>query len=454
MKTHLSILFICMLSISFAQEKFYTCINEKGERMFSIKAKFTYAFSEGMAEVSQSVLSGGKSYFRSGFINEKGEIVIPCQFEDAYAFRYGVAWVKNPGESTFYLINKKGERVGNLSYKKVGSFSDGMCPVYDDEGKMGFVNRLGVEVIPCIYLGDGFSEGLACVTPYNDEKSYYGFIDTTGKVVIPFQYNQAGTSSFENGECRVQINGVTCMINPKGEVVFKPTLTKNCMGFYNGLSATYTIYSNRSGWGFYDRNNTWVIKPQYDNAESFHGGYSIVDKGGKYGVIDTTGAIVLPLIYASIFSYPSESGYFGVEMELNGAKQFLNPDGTPFAKVPVKYITDPNGHSLLPYFNPDGKAGYLNTDGTVAIEAQFERATAFSEGKAWIQGVTGLPIASGFSEKNFAKDFAVGDQVKCKKEGSRDYSSATVEKITENYYLIRYESGEQVWVVYNQLQPL
>ena len=446
-------LFVFFSFITFSQEEFYTCINEKGERMFSIKAKSVGAFSEGMAEVKQNVLDGSKSHYRSGFINEKGQVVIPCIYESVYAFTYGACWVKEPGQSDYYLINKKGERLTTETWATVGYFFDGHCAVYDEEGKMGFVNRKGELVIPCKYTGDSFSEGLACVMDFYGTDANYGFIDTTGKVVIPFQFNQAGTSSFENGECRVQKNGVTCLIDKTGAVVFKPTLTKNCMGFYEGLSASYTNSTDRSGWGFYNRENVWVIKPQFDNAESFAGGFAIVQKAGKYGVIDQTGKVVIPIQYASVYGSVAEDGFFIVEMEEGGDKKYLKADGTAFSTVSLKYIITSRGGKFLPYVSNDGYYGYLNMDGTIFLEAKYKHVSAFSEGKGWITGnINSLPVASGFSETNFAKEFSVGDAATCQKNKTGAYLPVTIDQVTEYYYLAKFEDGTQVWVVYNQLK--
>ena len=64
----------------------------------------------------------------------------------------------------------------------------------------GFVDKTGKVVIPCKYRSAAwFSEGLSAVTEnYND----YGYIDKTGKVVIPFNFKNA--YSFEKGKAKVQ----------------------------------------------------------------------------------------------------------------------------------------------------------------------------------------------------------------------------------------------------------
>lgn len=443
----------CFCTNVFSQEKIHTCINENGEKLFSVKGKYLGPFSNGMAELQTTVLENNNPNYRTGFVDETGKMVIDPIFEKVYPFAYGVSWVKEPGGDGYYLINKKGERLTSQTWKKVGYFLEGFAEVFDANEKMGFINRQGELIIPCNYLGTAFSEGLACVMPYGGAEEKYGFIDTTGKVVIPYQYKQPGTSSFDNGECRVMIGGVVCLINHKGEVTFKPTLTKNSNGFYQGLSASYTNYETRSGWGYYNRKNEWVIKPQYENVEDFSGGLAVVQKGGKYGVIDTTGKVIIPIQYANIFGDAAEDGWFGTEMVDNGPKTYLNPMGKPFTTLPMKYVYPPNGHSILPYCDDQNKYGYLKLGGDLFIDAQFDNATSFHEGKAWVTGnIYDLKMAPGVTEDSFVKEYVAGEKVLSKKGGKGEYYPGTIKQLSEFYYLIMFDNGSQEWVTFGSIK--
>lgn len=432
--------------------KTYTCINEDGEMLFSVKAKYIGSYKNGMVNYTDVVLENNKAYYREGFINAKGEIAIPAQYEKVQPFYSHVTWVMDPGTDVYYLIDLKGNKVGGKSWNKVGYFYDNRAAVYDEDGRMGFVNTKGELVIPCKYSGTVFSEGLACVLPYDSKEEIYGFIDTTGTLVIPYQYKQPGVTSFQDGEARVMIKGVTCLIDKKANVVFKPTLTKNCMGFYDGLSASYTNYSNRSGFGFYNRDNEWVIKPTYDYAGNFENGFAIVEKNKKQGVINLNGDIVIPMDYDFISGNPGSTGYFSLEKEMNGPKTYVNEKGEPFSSESVKYLYPANGHKILPYTHQNGKCGFLNLDGTVFIEAQFDAIKSFNEGKGFVIGNTyNLKKAAGISDDMFAREYKVGDKVKVLNNGS--YYAATITQIGEMYYLVKYSGGKQEWVTYGSIKP-
>ena len=124
------------------------------------------------------------------------------------------------------------------------------------------IDTTGKKVVPCQYDYDyvgGFSEGLARVE--KDEK--YGYIDTTGTEVIPCQYYYA--ASFSEGFACVKKGGK---------------------------------------YGYIDTTGTEVVPCQYDDVNVFSEGLARVEKDGKYGYIDTMGKVVIPLV----FSYACDFG--------------------------------------------------------------------------------------------------------------------------------------------------
>ena len=88
-----------------------------------------------------------------------------------------------------------------FKYDEAYSFRDGLAPVKLN-GKYGFIDKTGSEVIPLIYEGAStFSEGLAVVKT----NGKYGFIDKKGKLVIPAKFEDAGR--FFEGLALIGLNG-------------------------------------------------------------------------------------------------------------------------------------------------------------------------------------------------------------------------------------------------------
>ena len=112
---------------------------------------------------------------------EAYEVVIPCELVNVGPFFEGLAWV-DLGD-TYGFIDKTGVVIPG-KYLGVGNFSEGLAPVAMEKDKWGYIDQTGKEVIPCAYDDVfGFSEGLALAV--KDGKG--GYIDKTGKEVIPFQ---------------------------------------------------------------------------------------------------------------------------------------------------------------------------------------------------------------------------------------------------------------------------
>ena len=62
-------------------------------------------------------------------------------------------------------------------------FKEDLLVVYNDSQKYGYIDKTGKEVIPCKWAyAWNFSLGMAIVFDENDK---CGFIDKTGKLVVP-----------------------------------------------------------------------------------------------------------------------------------------------------------------------------------------------------------------------------------------------------------------------------
>ena len=140
-------------------------------------------------------------------------------------------------------------------------------------------------------------------------------------------------------------------------------------------------------YGFINSRNEYVIKAQYENVTTngfdsgFHRGFAMVKKNGKWGVIDTTGKVVIPCSYDDV-SVQGGTGY-RIWKVLNGTKLGLVSAVNGAVVVPVKYdyIGDLCYGRIKMGIN--GKYGYLDKNGNVVIPARYDRAYDFeSDGTA------------------------------------------------------------------------
>ena len=140
-------------------------------------------------------------------------------------------------------------------YEYMGRFDDGLA-VVELNGKYGFIDNSGQEVIPCVYDGVGlFFDGLAIV----ELNGKYGFIDKSGKEVIPCVYDDA--ESFSDGLARVRLNGKYSFIDKSGKFVI-PCVYDDTWGFSDCLAGVEL----NGKWGFIDKAGKQLVPCVYDNV--------------------------------------------------------------------------------------------------------------------------------------------------------------------------------------------
>ncbi len=119
------------------------------------------------------------------------------------------------------------------------------------------------------------------------EDGKFGYIDNTGKIVIPVQYEN--TFGFREGLAGVRINGKHGYIDRTGKLVI-PAIFDSTYAFREGLA-----WVKQDGkYGYIDKAGNIVIPPQFDDAEDFSEGLAAVKIGKLYGYIDRTGKMVIP----------------------------------------------------------------------------------------------------------------------------------------------------------------
>lgn len=281
----------------------------------SSKPRVYYGFSEGLSPV----LKEGKC----GFMNKKGEIVIKPEYDSVYGFNEGIALAEKEGKWGY--IDRNGKVLIPFEYEWADQFSEGLAGVKKD-GKFGYIDKTGEVAIPFglefDYI-DIFQEGLARVmtgkgevqnvqrleNESDEEFSHralaaiiestknerWGFIDRTGKIQIPVDYN--GVSRFSEGFAVSFKDGRKCYIDKMGNMPFE-TPFDSLTNYKEGLAAV----KKESKWGFIDRNGEIVIPFEYDLGESgsyFSAGLAVVKINNKWGYIDKHGNAVTPFEYDS-----------------------------------------------------------------------------------------------------------------------------------------------------------
>lgn len=148
--------------------KYHYC-NEKFQELFG---EFDYA---GTFYCGVAAVQNGEKW---AIINEKGEQVTDFIYDDVkldskgIAFRGNRALVKQNGK--YCLIDTKGQQVGSETWEDADAFNADLVAAVCKDGKWGFVNTEGEVVVPYQYFeAKSFSNGFAAVRT----GAKWGFID-------------------------------------------------------------------------------------------------------------------------------------------------------------------------------------------------------------------------------------------------------------------------------------
>ena len=134
--------------------------------------------------------------------------------------------------------------------------------------------------------------------------------------------------------------------------------------------------------GYINQKGEMIIKPIYNRAEGFSEGLAAVCDDVGYGFIDTKGNVVIPHQFRNASS-PFKGGIAPI-ITLNGKHGYVNREGKVFAQGVSKISFHPDSEGLLKY-DKDNKFGFIDTNGNIVIEPQFEDISEFSEGLAAVK---------------------------------------------------------------------
>ena len=204
----------------------------------------------------------------------------------------------------------------------------------------------------------------------------YGFVDTTGSVIIPVEYEFGANDYFKEKVICVTKNKLDGFINPKNEVVI-PIKYKEAFGFSNGLAPV----SIEGKWGYIDVTGKIIIPAIYDSPYAFNNaGVAIVRIGDKFGLISKSGSVVLPLEYDKLFTFNTNDYWLVKNNNLYG---IVNNAGKLILPIEYKDIEKFAGDAVVVKKN-DYAYGYFHKNGKMLTECIYSTAKEFSNGLAFV----------------------------------------------------------------------
>ncbi len=249
-----------------------------------------------------------------------------------------------------------------------------------------------------------------------DGSDLLGFINGSGKMVIPAELQEAFT--FSCGWALVKENGKYQYINPYGQAAknvpststfyrhfyynlltfksgglfgkwntnFREVIPAQYYGIGPNTDAGLMWFSNGSKVGFVNAQGGEVIKAQFDYTSSFSGGCCVVgvDQSSgyrHYGLIDTKGNYLIPLQESALENLGQ--GRIAFLNNTNSKWGICSTSGQVILPAKYGYIS---AYSCgLAMVEDNGEYGYIDMNGREVIEPEYRGAMDFVEDVAWVQ---------------------------------------------------------------------
>ena len=320
---------------------------------------------------------------KEGYINKNMEIIINPKYDFASEFHEGLAIVEN--NNNFYIVDKTGKELFDLQKVSVDTndyFSDDLL-VVKYNNKCAYINK-SFKFVSNIYdEASTLKNGMGLV----NKNGKYGFIDKSGKLVINLIYDEA--TDFADDVVIVKKNEKYGIINKQGQEVvgFEYdkiirnlsndkifSVTKDGENYYIDKNETryddckvsddnWISISNNGKYGYIDKNLNLKINYQFELAENFYDGISVVVENEKYACLDKNGRMVY--INANVQEMKNHSeGLIGVK--INGKWGFADVK-TGNIVINPEYDDVQEFHEDRAVVIKNNKQAYIDKNGNIVI---------------------------------------------------------------------------------------
>ena len=248
-----------------------------------------------------------------GYIDQSGVFEIQPSYSSVKEFNDKGIAIAATGNYDYdickvYFINRSGQVVSGPFSSYIPDFNNGVAILNSADGGSIVVNDSGKFLFNTKFRVLEYSEGLFS---FSDGNLHYGYMDISGKIIVPAKYLSA--ESFSGGKAIVETNpGKYSVIDKTGKVL-------EVLKFYNKYNSSdgMTSYYDEKAelYGYKTTQGIIAIQPEFYAADLFIDGYAVVSVESEhsfntYGVIDKKGRYVIKPEYSGI-SYLG-SGLFAV----------------------------------------------------------------------------------------------------------------------------------------------
>lgn len=258
-------------------------------------------------------------------------------------------------DNVIAFVDSSGNQILPFKYTdfKDYDYSEGLAPV-GFNGKWGYVDEYGKEVIPLIYdFALEFRNGIALVK----QKQKQFFINKNNQIVSKL-YSKI--SILKNGYSSGTIgNGNSYLLDSTGKVIL-PHIYQSIRSLNDKL-----LIEQENKYGLLNLDLGLFAKPTYDDIKDFKNGFAY-KTGNKWGLLNKNGERATDAIYDDVFKYAENY------MVVNVNKKWMLVDslGDQISKESFEKVSTYSRYTQI-YRN--GKWGLSDTLGNILIKPQYDK---------------------------------------------------------------------------------
>lgn len=224
-----------------------------------------------------------------GVFNDVGKTIINPEFDTIFLKNEELLQVKQGDKYGLYGL--RGKKILSVDYEEIGGFNEGFY-IVKQNGKYGYCSRVGKVLIKPVYdEANPFKNKQAAVK----KAGKWGVIDYTNKFLLRPEYDQitAGRGNYyaiTQGDKMYFYDFTFKKITEEG---FEKIYTEDTL---------YAVRIKKDGrFSYYNpAAKSYVTTEKFDGAQPYQKGYATVTNGGKMGLLDVNGKLILPVQYDAI----------------------------------------------------------------------------------------------------------------------------------------------------------
>ncbi|MBC7695958.1 MAG: WG repeat-containing protein [Burkholderiales bacterium] len=341
--------------------------------------KPTYTYIDEVYRNS-SVFQVFDGQYRGIISAEDGKVIIPCcQDRFDISFHYFLGY-KN---EKIMVYNRDGKPLTQQIYDQITpyAYSKDYLWCYKNFPDSVLTSLMQVDVGFLFHDVNGlvreWRDSTYTIIQDNRDISYMnlGIIDSVGKIILPKKYNEI---EIKKGYFIAKQKDTVLFLNNKNELILEPFATIKIIQQLNNVEKFIVIKYDTSCSLINGKLQTIIPFKEYDKIDFVNSKTELilVAKNRKYGIIDSHGKVIIPIIYNKVkpvnnqYYYANHYYYYGDSStvflcELNGKYGLLNEQGKALLDFKYELISknySGNYNDELNYLKYGNDIYFINHD--------------------------------------------------------------------------------------------